>query len=166
MRRNRIVGLLKQILAFGTVGGIGFVLDVSVFTLLRETALSPTHVHGGAIIAKIISTTVAIAANWVGNRYWTFGRDRTTNSAVEAIEFAAVSILGMLVGLACLGFSHYVLGLRSVLDDNLSSNVVGLILGSAVRFVLYRSWVYSPRRRRNAPVAEVPAPFTSPIPTV
>jgi len=163
--RERIIGLLKQLLAFGAVGGVGFVLDVTVFTVLRETLLSPAHVHGGAIIAKTISTTVAIAANWVGNRYWTFGGDRRSNSAVEALEFAAVSVLGMLVGLACLGFSHYVLGLRSVLDDNISSNVVGLILGSAVRFVLYKSWVYSPRRRRNA-VPHDPAPFTRPIPTL
>ncbi len=162
---ERINRLLKQLLAFGAVGGVGFVLDVTVFTVLRETLLSPAHVHGGAIIAKTISTTVAIAANWLGNRYWTFGSERTSNGAIEAIEFAAVSVLGMLVGLACLGISHYVLGLRSVLDDNISSNVIGLILGSAVRFVLYRSWVYSPRRRRNAAAIE-PATFTRPIPTL
>jgi putative flippase GtrA len=165
VRRERIIGLVKQIIAFGAVGGVGFVLDVTVFTVLRETVLSPAHVHGGAIIAKTISTTIAIAANWLGNRYWTFGRDRTSNSAIEAIEFAAVSVLGMLVGLACLGFSHYVLGLRSVLDDNISSNVIGLILGSIVRFVLYRSWVYSPRRRRHVVVPDA-APFTAPVPTL
>jgi putative flippase GtrA len=147
----KIVALLKQVLVFGLVGGVGFVLDVSVFTVLRITILSPAHVHGGAIIAKVISTTVAIAANWLGNRYWTFGADRQANGVAEALEFLAVSVLGMLVGLGCLVVSHYLLGLRSVVADNVSSNLVGLLLGSAVRFVLYRYWVYSPRRARNVP---------------
>jgi putative flippase GtrA len=160
MSRSGIVALLKQLAAFGVVGGIGFVLDVGVFTGLRLTLLSPAHVHGGAIIAKVISTTVAIAANWLGNRYWTFGADRQANGVAEALEFLAVSVLGMLVGLACLGVSHYLLGLRSVLDDNISSNVIGLLLGSAVRFALYRYWVYSPKRRRNAMLAPVASPAT------
>jgi putative flippase GtrA len=155
MSRSGIVALLKQLAAFGVVGGIGFVLDVGVFTGLRLTLLSPAHVHGGAIIAKVISTTVAIAANWLGNRYWTFGADRQANGVAEALEFLAVSVLGMLVGLACLGVSHYLLGLRTVLDDNISSNVIGLLLGSAVRFALYRYWVYSPKRRRNAAISPV-----------
>ena len=162
MRGRPAFDLLKQIAAFGAVGGVGFLLDVGVFTLLRETIFSPTHVHGGSLIAKTISTMIAIAANWLGNRYWTFGADRQSNGVAEALEFVAVSILGMLVGLACLGVSHYVLGLRSVLEDNISSNVVGLLLGSVLRFVLYRYWVYSPRRRRNV----VMPPLTAPAPTL
>jgi putative flippase GtrA len=154
---SKTVALLKQILAFGMVGGVGFVLDVVVFTVLRETVCSPAHVHGGAIIAKVVSTTIAIIANWLGNRYWTFGADRQANGLAEALEFVAVSVLGMLVGLACLVVSHYLLGLRSVVADNVSSNVVGLLLGSLVRFVLYRYWVYSPRRARNALAGPLPA---------
>ncbi len=138
--------LLRQLFAFALVGGVGFILDLAVFNALRLTILSPESMHEGPILAKVISTAVAIAANWIGNRYWTFGPHRRDDSAIEAIEFLAVSLLGMGVGLGCLWVSHYALGYTSLLADNISSNVVGLLLGSIVRFALYRHWVYHPER--------------------
>lgn len=153
MRTPSSSALLHQLWKFALVGGVGFVLDVTVFNGLRLTLLSPERVYEGPLIAKTVSTLVAIAANWVGNRYWTFGPHRSTRSALEAVEFLAVSVLGMLVGLGCLWVSHYVLGLDSVLADNISSNVVGLLLGSVVRFALYRHWVYHPARRHRVPAA-------------
>jgi putative flippase GtrA len=38
--------------------------------------------------------------------------------------------------------SHYLLGFTSVLADNIATNVVGLILGMAFRFTLYKTWVF------------------------
>src|SRR4051794_13623278 len=143
---GRTRALVHQLFAFALVGGVGFLLDLAVFNSLRLTVLSPESNHEGPLLAKLISTAVAIAANWIGNRYWTFGPHRRDDSAAEAAEFLVVSLLGMGVGLACLWVSHYALGLTSLLADNLSSNVVGLLLGSVVRFALYRHWVYHPDR--------------------
>ena len=64
----------------------------------------------------------------------------------EAVEFFAVSIVGMGIAVACLWFSREVLGFTSLLADNIASNVIGLALGAAFRFVLYRYWVFSPQR--------------------
>ena len=50
------------------------------------------------------------------------------------------------IALLCLWISHYVLGFTSLLADNLSTNVVGLALGTAFRFVLYRYWVFGHHR--------------------
>ena len=141
--------LLQQLWKFALVGGMGFVLDVAIFNALRLTVLAPERVHEGPLLAKTISTVVAIFANWLGNRYWTFGPHRSTRGAMEALEFVAVSILGMFIGLGCLWVSHYVLKMDTVLADNISSNVIGLLLGSAVRFLLYRHWVYHPARRNR-----------------
>jgi len=138
--------LVQQLSKFALVGGVGFVIDLGLFNLLRLTVLSPSEVHEGPIIAKVVSTAVAIAANWIGNRYWTFGPHRRSDSALEAFEFLVVSLAGMGVGLLCLWVSHYALGLTSLLADNISSNVIGLALGSVLRFALYRHWVYHPRR--------------------
>ncbi|WP_375389475.1 GtrA family protein [uncultured Amnibacterium sp.] len=137
--------LVRQLTKFALVGGVGFVVDVVSYNLLR---LTPAF-GGSPIKAAVISTTLAIAANWIGNRYWTFGPHRSTRGALEAVEFLAVSLLGMLVALGCLAVSHYVLGFRSVLADNISKQVVGLVLGSAIRFLLYRHWVYHPARRNR-----------------
>ena len=134
--------LLTQLTRFGLVGLIGLVIDVSVFNLLRVTVLSPEAMHEGPVIAKVISTSLAIVANWMGNRHWTFARERRGHLAREGAEFFLVSFGGMLIGLFCLWMSHYVLGYQSLLADNISSNVVGLALGTAFRFWGYRVWVF------------------------
>ena len=144
--RTSAVSLFDQLWKFALVGGVGFVIDFGVFNLLRATVLSPDVLHEGPILAKVASTTLAIIANWIGNRYWTFGPHRRTDSATEAFEFVIVSLAGMGVGLLCLWVSHYLLGFTSLLADNVSSNVIGLLLGSLLRFTLYRHWVYHPRR--------------------
>ncbi|MEO6942975.1 MAG: GtrA family protein [Terrimesophilobacter sp.] len=135
---------MTQLLRFAAVGGVGLVVDVGIFNLLRVTVLSPEHLHEGPVLAKVISTSIAIAVNWLGNRYWTFGPHRRPRAFREGIEFGLVSIGGMLIGLACLWVSHYVLGYTSLLADNVSSNVIGLALGTAFRFWLYRTWVFRP----------------------
>lgn len=142
--------IVRQILAFLVVGLAGVLVDVVAFNLLRLTVLAPEHVHGGALLAKAISTSLAILANWIGNRSWTFRDHRRTDVAREGVEFFLASALGGLVALLTLGFSHYVLGLHTPFADNVSANVVGLALGCAVRFVAYRQWVYGRSGRTAA----------------
>ncbi|CAO1652934.1 GtrA family protein [Salinibacterium sp. NSLL150] len=138
--------LLGQFLRFGVVGLGGLVIDVAVFNLLRLTILSPDVLHEGPVVAKVISTTLAIGANWIGNRRWTFATTGRTGATREGAEFAVVSVAGMGIGLLCLWVSHYVLGFTSLLADNIATNVVGLALGAVFRFALYRWWVFSPSR--------------------
>ena len=160
--RDSRVALVRQLLSFGLVGGVGLVVDIVVFNALRTTVFEPHLVHGGPIIAKVISTSIAIVVNWIGNRYWTFRTERRTETRAavlrEGVEFALVSVVGAGIALGCLWISHYELGFTSVLDDNLATNVVGLALGTAFRFALYRVWVFSGRRRG---VAIVPDPMLS-----
>ena len=139
---------ITQLARFGAVGLVGLVIDVSVFNLLRATVLEPSVIHSGPFIAKVISTMLAIGANYVGNRYWTFRATKRSTVLREGIEFVAVSVGGMLIALSCLWVSHYLLGFTSVLADNISSNVVGLALGTAFRFGFYRYWVFHPNRER------------------
>jgi putative flippase GtrA len=124
---------------------------LGVFNLLRATIFNPVHIHEGPVFAKIVSTVLAIVVNWVGNRHWTFREHRGPQLFREGVEFGVVSVGGLLIGLLCLFISHYVLGYTSVLDDNISSNVIGLALGTAFRFSLYRLWVFSPRRGEPKP---------------
>jgi putative flippase GtrA len=138
--------LVTQLGRFGLVGLVGLAIDVGVFNILRLTVLSPDDVHEGPVIAKVISTSLAIVANWLGNRYWTFGHERRPHWIREAVEFGLVSVGGMLIALGCLWVSHYALGLTSVVADNISTNVVGLVLGTVFRFTFYRLWVFGGHR--------------------
>jgi putative flippase GtrA len=164
-----VKALVTQLLRFAAVGGVGFVVDVAVFNILRVTVFSPEQLHEGPVLAKVASTSVAILVNWLGNRYWTFGPHRRPQALREGLEFVLVSIGGMAIGLACLWVSHYLLGFTSLLADNISSNVVGLALGTAFRFWLYRTWVFRPRMAAQAKTVPSPAAGalpTGPVPTI
>jgi len=143
--------LLLQFTRFGLIGCVGLVVDFGVFNLLRATIFDPARIHEGPVFAKIISTVLAIIVNWIGNRFWTFREHRGRQLVREGIEFGIVSVGGLLIGLFCLFVSHYLLGFTSLLADNISSNVIGLALGTAFRFSLYRLWVFSPRRGEPRP---------------
>lgn len=141
-----VSGLFGQLLRFGLVGGIGWIVDVVVFNLLRVAAPYPWW----PLAAKAVSTLAAIFVNWVGNRLWTFREHRRSDTTREAVEFFAASLVGGGMSLLCLTFSRDVLGLTTALDDNVSANVVGLLLGSAVRFCAYRWWVFGERAASSA----------------
>ena len=145
-------GFLSYLLKFGVVGALGFVLDAGVFNLLRLGTFGDSGWWATALGAKVISTSLAIIFNWLGNRYWTFRNDRHSHVAREFVEFVVASLIGMGVSLLCLWISHDLLGLTSLLADNVSGNIIGLGLGTLVRFVLYRYWVWSPRRAKPSGV--------------
>jgi putative flippase GtrA len=158
--------LIAQFAKFGVVGGIGVVINLAVFNLLLFTVFDSKRIHEGPLFANVIATIVAIAFNWVGNRYWTFRDHRGKQLLREAVEFTLVSLGGLLIGLGCLWVSHYALGFDSKLADNIASNVVGLALGTVFRFVFYRLWVFSPRKSEPPELFdEVRRPFSGSVPT-
>lgn len=117
-------------------------VDIVVFNLLRATLLPDGSLAGAVLIAKAAATVLAILANWAGNRWWTFRDRRGTRIGSEMASFVAVSLIGSAIAFGCLAFSHYLLGLASPLADNISANVIGLLLGSLFRFFASRRWVF------------------------
>lgn len=126
---------------FGSVGALAYLVDVGLFNLLR---FGPGELlEAKPLTAKALSVAVATVVAWLGNRYWTFADRRTGTRGRELVGFAVVNLGGLAIGLACLGVSHYVLGLRSPLADNISANGVGLVLGTAFRYVCYHRLVFT-----------------------
>ena len=154
---SRLRTLVAQVVKFSAVGGVGFLVDIAVFNALL---LTPTRLAAWPLIAKTVSTALAIGVNWVGNRLWTFREQRRADAVREALEFFAASAIGSAVSLLCLGVSHYLLHLTTTVDDNVSANVVGLIVGSAVRFAAYRWWVFADRATRSSVHGAVTAKVT------
>ena len=139
-------GVSAYAVKFGVVGLIGLVIDVTLFNLLRLGVFGDDHWAQSALGAKTISTSVAIIFNWLGNRYWTFRNHRRRNYLREFAEYVVVSLGGMAIALGCLWVSHHWLGYTSLVADNIATNVVGLALGTAFRFLLYRYWVFGQHR--------------------
>ena len=141
--RARVRAMLPELVSFGGVGLVAFVVDLLVFNLAR-TLLGADQVIAAKAIAAVVSMSVA----WLGNRHLTYRARRgavpQSRSALtrEAALFVVSNLIGLGIAAACLLVSHDLLGLTSVLADNLSANVVGLVLATAFRFFAYRRWVF------------------------
>ena len=142
---DRLRALAREAVKFGVVGGLGFIVDVGLFNLLRYGG-SPGILEHKPLTAKAISVTVATVVTYLGNRHWTWADRVRSARHREAILFFCFNGVGMAIALVCLGFSHYVLGLHSVLADNVSANLVGLGLGMIFRFWSYRTFVFTRAR--------------------
>lgn len=139
--RTEITAKLTELIKFGFVGGMAYIVDTGLFNLLR---FGPGELLGDKpLTAKIVSAAIATLFAWLGNRYWTFSTKRNSNSIRELLQFIIVNVGGMGVALLCLWFSHYVLGLTSPLADNISANVIGVGLGMIFRYWLYSTWVFT-----------------------
>ena len=153
-RPRALLGVLgRELVKFGAVGAVCFLIDVGLFNLLRFGDAGP--LADRPVTAKIVSASVATLVAWAGNRWWTFRRRRHPALLRELVLFFAMNGVALVIAVLCLVVSHYVLGLRSPVADNVAANGVGIVLGTAFRFVAYRLWVF--RGAAEAPGAELAA---------
>jgi putative flippase GtrA len=77
-----------QLVRFGLVGGVGFVVNIGVYTLCVHAAGIDYH------LAAVIAWLVAVVNNFVLNRHWTFdARDGAAH--FQAVRFVAVSLVAL-----------------------------------------------------------------------
>jgi putative flippase GtrA len=149
--RGAIDVLVREMLKFGMVGAVAFVIDLGGYNLL---VFGP-HLLGiigegdtvgllnaKPLTARIISASVATLVAWVGNRLWTFRHRRNRPAHHELGLFIGFNVAAMVISVVCLGFSRYVLDLHSQLSDNVT-NILGIGLGTLFRFWTYRKFVFA-----------------------
>jgi putative flippase GtrA len=135
---------VRELVKFGVVGGVAFVVDVGLFNVLLHETDKP-------LTSKTISTVVATTVAYVGNRFWTFRRRSRSGVGREYTLFFLLNGVGLAIALGCLATSHYLLGFTSRLSDNIAANVVGLVLGTTFRFWSYRRFVFPELATEAAP---------------
>lgn len=146
--------VLRELAKFGVVGFVAFGVDVVGFNLLRFGLGGGGLLEDRPLTAKVVSVALATVVSWLGNRYWTFRRRRRSRARQEFLLFVLMCTIGLVIALACLWFSHYVLGFTSPLADNVSANGVGLVLATAFRFWAYRTFVFTELREDVHVVSE------------
>ncbi|NYE96545.1 putative flippase GtrA [Psychromicrobium silvestre] len=138
-RVQGLVALLwREVAKFGVVGGLGWVIDNGLFTLLWHGPMSDSTLK-----ARVISSSVAILFSWFANRYWTFRHRRGDKPWREFFLFIVMSLIGMGIAVGCQYISRYVLGFETYAADFISGGVIGLILGTIFRFLTYRFFVFT-----------------------
>lgn len=134
-----------ELIKFAIVGATTFVIDSAVFYTLKLTVLEPKPVT-----AKIIAGIVAVIASYILNREWSFQNRGGRERHHEALLFFGFSGIGVLICMAPLWFSSYVLQLRvpdvSLTTENIadfiSAYIIGNLMQMAFRFWAFRRWVF------------------------
>ena len=134
----------RELLSFGSVGAIAFVIDVGTFNFLVHGHLigNAPLLANNPVTGKIISSVLATLFAYFGNRNITW-RGLSTHSIHHEITLFFI-FNGIAMGIAglALAISRYALGLDSLISDNISANVIGVGLGTLFRFWSYRKWIF------------------------
>ena len=144
--RGTLDVVYREMVKFGTVGAVAFVVDVGLFNLLTSHlwfGSGDPPLDGHEKLAKVLSASIATVVAWLGNRYWSFRHRRRSSRGREFLTFVLMNGIAMVIAVLCLAVSHDLLGYTSHLADNISGNVIGVGLGTLFRFWAYRTFVFT-----------------------
>ncbi|WP_017973401.1 GtrA family protein [Actinopolyspora halophila] len=152
----------RELLKFAFVGASTFVIDTSLFYVLKWTVLAPKPVT-----AKVVAVLVATIVSYVLNREWAFrtrgGRERHH----EASLYFLFSGIAVALYAAPLWISRYALHLQTPytsrfveeIADFTSGQILGVLLGMAFRWWAFRKWVFPAGRGTSRSSGRTEAPW-------
>jgi putative flippase GtrA len=140
---------------FLTVGGVATAVSFVIFNgLVHGYFGGHGPMHGDPLVAFVLANTVGMLVSYRGSRSWAFRDRETVGVAGGRLSFFVINTVSMVIPLACLSFTRYVLGLTDPVADNISANVVGLGLGTMARFWALRRFIFlSPARLEKRAVS-------------
>ncbi|MFV0129571.1 GtrA family protein [Streptomyces sp. HMX112] len=143
--RVRLDLLLREVAKFGLIGGLGLLVNMAVFNLVRHTTDIPV------VRASLLATVVAIVFNYLGFRYFTYRERDKSGRTKELTLFLLFSLVGLVIENGVLYTATYGFGWDSPLESNFFK-FSGIAVATLFRFWSYRTWVF-----RALPVGETPA---------
>jgi putative flippase GtrA len=135
----------RQLVRFAAIGVASTVAHLLLFALLRTVT--------GAIVANVLALLVTSVANTAANRRLTFGVTGRDGAARHQLQGLIIFGIGLGLTTGALALLGYVAPDASRVVE-LATLVAANAVATAVRFVLFRSWVF---RTRTVPVLETPA---------
>lgn len=115
--------LYKQVMQFGKVGLIGFVVDGSVLSILF-------HIFNwGHMEARMVSFSVAVGVTWKLNRLYTFKDIARFSRRTEYLVYFLIQLIGALINWAV-----YILLIKEY-DLAIEYPILALISGAIIAFV-------------------------------
>jgi putative flippase GtrA len=153
---SRFTVLIHEIAKFGIVGGIGFVVQLSVTDGVH------LGLGLGALTSVVVGYLIATVVTFLGNRHWAFKHRQGKGLGHETTMFFLLNIVGLGIQEAVVAFVHYGLNMTDALSYNLA-NIAGIGLGTLFRLWSYRKWVFLEVTDEPAEVAPTVLPAELPI---
>jgi putative flippase GtrA len=140
---------------FLTVGGVATAVSFVLFNgLVHGYYGGPGPMHDDPLVAFVIANLIGMVVSYRGSRSWAFRHREAVGVAGGRVSFIVINVVSMVIPLACLSFTRYVLGLTDPFADNISANVVGLGLGTLARFWAIQRFIFlSPARLESRELA-------------
>ena len=139
--------LIHEGAKFGIVGIIGVIITDGGTNVLKSS------LHVGWLTANVMATVIATTFAYFASRYWTFRHRERTSMRREGFLFFVMNGIGLLIQLACLGFTVHVLNQTGKVPANVAL-IVGIVLGTLFRFWSYRRWVWA-TKPQDAPIGPI-----------
>ena len=135
---DRLRPIAAELVKFVVVGGFCFVLDTVLAYVFRF------KVHLGPTTSKTLSTVIATAVSYVGNRLWSFSHrvDDDRGHRQDITAYGVINLIGLIITLIPVDIAHYLLSETSPLAFTLSG-VLGTAVATVFRFWANRRYVFS-----------------------
>ena len=123
--------LLQQILKFGVVGGIAFLIDFVVYTISNK--LLPFE--KGYMIAGVLGFSVSLIFNYLASMKFVFERKDDTSKKKEFTIFLVLSLIGL--GLNELFLMLYVDGMNAhfLWMQNMHQAIIDMLTGHGINVI-------------------------------
>ncbi len=139
---RKLYDLRHEIIRFSSVGLIAYLISVGGFNFMVHS--NSAVLSNKPITASILAGVISILFAYFGNRHWTWRDREWSGFNREIFLFFAINLFTLFISVVFLAISRYVMGLDSVLADNISFNVIGATVGTIIRFWSYRTHVFKP----------------------
>ena len=148
-RLRRLGGEAAKFSAVNIVATVVAIVLFNVFVHGVPALSRPGVLNTWPVTAWFVANVIGMGISFYGSRRFAFKHRRPSGPGGGALNYTLVNLVSFVIPMSCLWLSRNVLDQDSALADNVSSNVVGAVLGMAFRFWAFRRWVF--KRRKGAP---------------
>lgn len=124
-----------RLFKFAFVGGIGFLVDTAVFSLLYYVAEMPIF------SSRVIAFVLAATATWVGNRVLTFSDREKSNKAKQWQKHMVAAVCSAIPNLGVFKLVIAVFGDQGAMP--FVALVAGILVGMFSNYFLSSKWVFA-----------------------
>lgn len=124
--------LITQILRFGVVGTVGFIVDGGLLWLFLSFEMSP-------YVARALSFPMAVIVTWALNRNWTFRASRKRNEG-QFRRYFGVQVAGNMTNYVIYSLVISLFGTANTIV--FMAFVAGSLLGSCLNFLGARFFAF------------------------
>ena len=125
--------IIEQFLKFAVVGGISFLVDFTVYTIMCNVL----HIH--YIIAGVLGFTVSVVVNYILSMRYVFLSKDDMRKDKEFFIFVVLSLMGMFLNIIllylCIDILYSNLGYLKQLLSNEWMNIVSKVFATGVVMV-------------------------------